>query len=248
MDEFRFRRLRTAQTPDPDEDAGVKAESLTVCLVTEGSYPHYPGGVSTWCHMLVQGLPEIRFVLVSLVADPSVTPVFELPANVATLITVPLWGTGEVLELRHDLGLGQVIAHKRSAPTAVICSQFQPLFRRFLRLLWSQTAQPALMGQVLWEMASYFGEHDYDVTMRSQPVWECFLAQSAQGYPEFCRVLGLEEQAALLDITDAMRCSIAGSQCSRLTSRKWMWFTLPRRGWPAFRAFWPDTGRARLFC
>ena len=155
--------------------------------------------------MLVQGLPEIRFVLVSLMADPSVTPVFELPANVATLITVPLWGTGEVLELRRDLSLGQVIARKRSAPTAVIRSRFQPMFRRFLRLLWSQTAQPALMGQVLWEMASFFGAHDYDVTMRSQPVWECFLAESTQGYPEFCRLLGLEEQAALLDITDAMR-------------------------------------------
>ena len=55
---------------------GTRFESLTVCLVTEGSYPHTKGGVSTWCDMLVRGLPEVRFVLLSLVASPSVRPVY----------------------------------------------------------------------------------------------------------------------------------------------------------------------------
>ena len=201
----RIRDLVTRPTPGFDAETGVQAQSLVVCLVTEGSYPHYPGGVSTWCHMLVQGLPEVRFVLVSLVADPSALPVFELPPNVAALIPVPLWGTGEVLELRRDLGLGQVIKRKRSAPTSIICSRFLPPFRHFLCQLWSHSAQPALVGQALQEMAAYFRRHDYDVTMRSQPVWECFQRESARGYPQFCRSLGLEEKTALLDITDAMR-------------------------------------------
>jgi len=57
--------------PAYSEEPGVETRRMTVCLVNEGSYPHYRGGVSTWCDMLVRGLPEIDFVLVSLVADPS---------------------------------------------------------------------------------------------------------------------------------------------------------------------------------
>lgn len=205
MDEHRSGQWSSLALPPSGEELGVKAKSLTVCLVAEGSYPHYPGGVSTWCHMLVQGLPEVRFVLVSLVADPSALPVFELPPNVEALIPVPLWGTGEVLELQRDLGLGQVIKRKRSAPVSIIQSRFLPPFRRFLQLLWGHTAQPALVGQALLEMASYFQEHDYDVTMRSQPVWECFLTESNRGYPQFCHLLGVQETTALLDVTDAMR-------------------------------------------
>lgn len=199
------RELVPEPTSGFDAETGVRARSLTVCLVTEGSYPHYPGGVSNWCHMLVQGLPEVRFVLVSLVADPSVLPVFELSPNVLELITVPLWGTGEVLELQRDLGLSQIVKRKRSAPAAVIYAQFLPPFRRFLQLLWDHTAQPALVGQMLLQMAAYFEEHDYDITMRSQPVWECFLRESIYGYPQFCRLMGLREKTSLLDTTDTMR-------------------------------------------
>jgi len=109
---------------DLAEMRGVASDCLTVCLVTEGTYPHYKGGVSTWCDMLVRGLPEVRFVLMSLVADPSASPVFELPPNVVKLITVPLWGTGEVLELQRDLNVPAVIRRKRSATQKVIDEKF----------------------------------------------------------------------------------------------------------------------------
>ena len=188
-----------------NEEAGVKSESLTVCLVTEGTYPYYRGGVSTWCDMLVRGLSEVRFVIVSLVADPSATPVYELPANVAVLIPVPLWGTEEVLELQRDLSLRQVLRRKRSAPADVIRSQFLPSFRRFLCLLWGTTPEPELFGRVLLAMVAYFEQHDYDATMRSQPVWDCFLEESTRGYQQTCATLGVEQPATLLNATDAMR-------------------------------------------
>ena len=184
---------------------GTRPESLTVCLVTEGSYPHTKGGVSTWCDMLVRGLPEVRFVLLSLVASPSVRPVYQLPDNVSKLITVPLWGTGEVLEIRRDLSLIDVIRRKRSAPVSAVRAEFVPLFRRFLRLLWSPQAQPAATGETLYAMAAYFRRRDFDGTLKSQPVWQCFVEESAAGYQGACRLLGLEQAATLLDATDAMR-------------------------------------------
>ena len=137
-------------------EEGVEPRSLTVCLVTEGGYPHYPGGVSTWCDLLVCGLPEVRFVLVSLVANPGAQPVFHLPPNVTKLFTVPLWGTGQALEIHRDLGLLEVARRKRSASTAVVEQEFVPLFQHFVHLIWTQQAQPAVMGQLLGKMVDYF--------------------------------------------------------------------------------------------
>jgi glycosyltransferase involved in cell wall biosynthesis len=184
---------------------GIRPESLTVCLVTEGSYPHTKGGVSTWCDMLVRGLPEVRFVLLSLVASPSARVVYRLPENVAELITVPLWGTGEVLEIRRDLSLASVIRRKRSAPMAAVRDEFVPVFRRFLRLLWSPQAQPAAVGESLCAMFVYFQQRDFDTTMKSQPAWQCFVEESAAGYRGACQLAGLDQPATLLDVTDAMR-------------------------------------------
>jgi glycosyltransferase involved in cell wall biosynthesis len=178
---------------------------LSVCLVAEGSYPHYTGGVSTWCDMLVRGLPEVRFTLLSLTANPGAAPVFELPANVERLITVPLWGTGEVLEIRRDLGVLDIFRRKRSAPDGAVQREFLPLFQRFVRLLWSATAQPALLGQLLHGMADYFRRRDFDQTLKSQPVWECFLTESARGFERFCAAMHMPADATLLDATDAMR-------------------------------------------
>lgn len=192
-------------SPTPHSAEGIRPESLTVCLVTEGSYPHTKGGVSTWCDMLVRGLPEVRFVLLSLVASPSAQPVFSLPGNVGKLITVPLWGTGEVLEIQRDLGLGGVIRSKCSVRAAVVHDEFTPWFRRFLRILWSPLPQPLALGETLSAMAGYFRRRDFDGTMKSRPVWQCFVEESAAGYGGACQLLGVEQPASLLDTTDAMR-------------------------------------------
>lgn len=187
------------------EDTGVKPASLSVCLITEGTYPYYRGGVSTWCDMLVRGLPEIRFVLVSMVADPSACPVYELPENVVALIPVPLWGTGEVLELRRGLALRQIWRSKHSAPPDAIRREFLPPFREFLHALWQPEPRPRSTGEALRAMAAYFTRHDYDTTWRSQPVWECFLRETIPGFAHFSREQGIPASASLLDATDALR-------------------------------------------
>ena len=187
------------------QDLDVGSRPLTVCLVTEGTYPHYKGGVSTWCDMLVRGLPQVHFVLVSLVADPSATPVFDLPRNVVASLAVPLWGTGEVLELQRGLSLTEVTRRKQSAPLDVIEREFIPHFRRFLGQLWGATSEPAVLGRSLLEMAQYFSLHDYDLTMRSKLVWRTFLTESNRGYSQFSGFIGCREAATLLDMTDAMR-------------------------------------------
>lgn len=65
---------------------------MRVALVNEGTYPYVLGGVSTWCDQLVRGLTDVTWHLVTMVGQPSMTPVLAMPDNVASLSAVPVWG------------------------------------------------------------------------------------------------------------------------------------------------------------
>jgi glycosyltransferase involved in cell wall biosynthesis len=62
-----------------------------VLLTTEGTYPFVVGGVSTWCDLLVKGLPTVRWQLLSITAGVDGDPVFQLPANVTWTGSIELW-------------------------------------------------------------------------------------------------------------------------------------------------------------
>jgi len=64
-----------------------------IALITEGTYPTAPGGVGTWCHELVTGLPDYLFDIYAITATGTERAVWEFPDNVATLIKIPLWAT-----------------------------------------------------------------------------------------------------------------------------------------------------------
>jgi glycosyltransferase involved in cell wall biosynthesis len=63
-------------------------ERADVCLVLEGSYPYVKGGVSTWVHDLIRGLPDLRFALVHVGPEPGAytRQPYSLPPNVVTLM------------------------------------------------------------------------------------------------------------------------------------------------------------------
>lgn len=58
-----------------------------VCLLLEGTYPYVAGGVSSWVHQLIRGLPDLRFVLFHIGPTPDAygAPRYPLPANVTGL-------------------------------------------------------------------------------------------------------------------------------------------------------------------
>lgn len=63
-----------------------------VLLITEGTYPYAVGGVSSWCHALLTGLPEIDWEILPILAGgkhqrPTVKP----PANASLLRSIDLW-------------------------------------------------------------------------------------------------------------------------------------------------------------
>jgi len=56
-------------------------------LILEGTYPYVRGGVSSWVHQIIQGLPEYTFSLIFIGDKPESYPKiqYELPANVLEL-------------------------------------------------------------------------------------------------------------------------------------------------------------------
>ncbi|GHA85132.1 GT4 family glycosyltransferase PelF [Streptomyces chryseus] len=68
------------------------SRGLHVSMLTEGTYPHVQGGVSTWCDQLVRGMPDVGFHVVSLTGSGHEPVTWELPDNVHRHTTVPLWG------------------------------------------------------------------------------------------------------------------------------------------------------------
>ncbi|MFD6494854.1 GT4 family glycosyltransferase PelF [Streptomyces sp. NPDC060188] len=63
-----------------------------VTMLTEGTYPHVHGGVSTWCDQLVKGMPEVDFHIVSLTGSGREPVTWDLPPNVYRHTSVPTWG------------------------------------------------------------------------------------------------------------------------------------------------------------
>lgn len=64
---------------------------MKVALVTEGTYPIHPGGVSDWCDQLVRGLPEVVFEVVALSGSGLEPTSYPGPANVGRVRRVGLW-------------------------------------------------------------------------------------------------------------------------------------------------------------
>jgi len=69
-------------------------EGGRVLLITEGTYPHVIGGVSSWCDLLIGGLPAIDWQVLPIVAATDRDRrSFEVPAHAELLPSIDLWST-----------------------------------------------------------------------------------------------------------------------------------------------------------
>jgi len=69
-------------------------------MLTEGTYPHVRGGVSVWCDQMIKGLNRHRFHLVSLTATGREPALYELPENVDSMHSLPIWTPGDYEVIR----------------------------------------------------------------------------------------------------------------------------------------------------
>ncbi len=70
----------------------ARAESPCVLLTTEATYPYAVGGVSSWCHLVVGGLPDFTWRILPIIAGGRrPRALFELPPHAAVSGRVDVW-------------------------------------------------------------------------------------------------------------------------------------------------------------
>jgi glycosyltransferase involved in cell wall biosynthesis len=206
---------------------------ISVLLATEGTYPFYAGGVSTWCHRLTHGLPEIDFTLLAVVTNPYPQIKHELAANVQSVIKVPQWGLLQPAEYSNHQPASMVLRNLWDTTPKALAARFKPLFERFLALIFSPRCDMEELGQVLLGLQGYFQRYDYLKSMNSMEAWnilqhavhaawECrpantenpTLAEVKQAYRLlFHLLMVLHFPVAQEDITHSSAASFCGIPC-----------------------------------
>lgn len=145
---------------------------LKVMLTTEGTYPFHQGGVSTWCDILVKRLPDVDYVIYSIIMNPFVTRKFDLPGSTG-LIKVPLWGTEEPSE-HLTTPFSQVYLAKRKTDERIIRNEFLPLFRNLITEIIAPEKDSRGFAQTMHQLHRFFQEYDYRNCFKSEITWQLF--------------------------------------------------------------------------
>jgi polysaccharide biosynthesis protein PelF len=80
----------TLSGPETYASAAI-GRALRITLVGEGTYPYEPGGVSLWCHQLIEGMPEHSFTAVCLTVDGTEAHYWPHLDNLVETVNIPLW-------------------------------------------------------------------------------------------------------------------------------------------------------------
>jgi len=165
-----------------------------ILLTTEGTYPHYHGGVSVWCDQLIRALPDRDFHVLSIVNSPSREPVFALASNVASLIPVAQWGTEEAgwIPEAFSATYRRKANHSEAAFERIFLPAFEAASAGFLG---GRDCDPGELGRALLAMHLYFRDHDYHSAFASPRTWRVFLRQAYR----------LPHPLSMLDATNCLR-------------------------------------------
>jgi glycosyltransferase involved in cell wall biosynthesis len=165
------------------------SSATRVLLTTEGTYPFHWGGLSTWCHSLVQELPDVDFSLLAVCEDPLAEPRFERPANLVSFRPLPLWGVRNAWEI-DSRSAGDLRRRRRRTTERAITRRFLPPYLAFLGQLLGDERNDHALATSLHEIYRFGLEHDFDKAFRSDVVWTAFTALVSRRFPSIARDLG----------------------------------------------------------
>ncbi len=143
--------------------AGAEAD---VCLLLEGTYPYVAGGVSTWTHDLIRGLPHLDFHILTLMPpDASLEQRYELPGNVV--------GQTRVTLQRLERGARRV--RRQAALMATLREPIEWLVA---------DGGIAALDELIRRIGGRGGELGQEVLMDSPEAWQLLVAMYRASYPE----------------------------------------------------------------
>lgn len=150
-------------------------EKYSVLLILEGTYPFNGGGVSTWAHMLCNDVKNVNYILYSINANFEIESKYTLSENVKDVIQVPLWSPLEPRELI-DYGKRyyKFVDLKETDDESIVHDVFLPIFEKFLISIYADNRSLEDFDKTIFDLWSFFQEHDYKKTMKNIIVWRSF--------------------------------------------------------------------------
>jgi polysaccharide biosynthesis protein PelF len=164
---------------------------MRVLLTTEGTYPFHWGGLATWCHALIQELPDVEFSLLAVCKDPLVTPLFDRPANLVDFRALPLWGIRNAWEIDQNAGRRAFRRRWRTNEDAIE-RHFLPAYLTFVGQLLGDERNDHALAASLHQLYRYSQDHDFDATFRSELVWDAFSTLAMYRFPRIADELGYD--------------------------------------------------------
>jgi glycosyltransferase involved in cell wall biosynthesis len=174
------------------------ADRLKVVLTTEGTYPYYRGGVSTWADILIRKLGNIDFRILAIMMHPYITINFRLPPNVSELINVPLWGTEEPTEYVSGLNFSDIFARKLKTHSDII-ERVTLIIHDITRAIYYKDPDLSEIGNELVQLYDIFQEYDYRTVFRSRHMWDFFYETTLDFYRYE------EEKPSVYEVVESLR-------------------------------------------
>lgn len=148
---------------------------FSVLFATEGTYPYHKGGVSTWCHALINNLDDVDFSIFAVTMHPYLEMAYDLAPNVRDVLTVPLWSTDDMAEYGPYDSAASFLRQRGQTMHGVIRERFVPAYDRLLRETTAAKADPAAVAAAVTRLYEHFTEFDYHQTMNDRGVWDVFV-------------------------------------------------------------------------
>ncbi len=162
---------------------GKTNSRLSVVLATEGTYPFYTGGVSTWCHQLTQKLPEIDFRIFAVTTNPFSDCRYELSENVREVVKAPLWGTMQPADYSWHQSVTDVFRGRIESTDVNLRRDYLPLWECFLARVFPDSFLDDGNDPLEGLAAALVEMHIlYNTKYNYQKVWACPLVWEAFRY------------------------------------------------------------------
>ena len=147
----------------------------SVLLTTEGTYPFEGGGVTTWCDVILNGLPDIDVHLIAVTGSTAITLKKQLPPHVKTVQAVPLFGSVEPTEFtRAEEPFATTVLRRARTTEQMVQRQFVPLLKQLLVALERPEDAGWNEARIIWELNRYFIRLDHRATFRAEATWRAF--------------------------------------------------------------------------
>ncbi|MCK5831716.1 MAG: GT4 family glycosyltransferase PelF [Methylococcales bacterium] len=146
----------------------VKPGQADIGLILEGTYPYVRGGVSSWIHQLIQGLPELTFAInfIGDKAESYSTLHYELPENVIDLKNIYLISKNKQIKPKSRIGNEDAFI------------QVREMYKEFRRNNSSNNSQA--LGNVLQQIHK-FKNLDINDFLYSEQSWAFITEQYEKG-------------------------------------------------------------------